>query len=202
MELRETALDGGWLIGLARKGDSRGFFARLFCEQEIAAAGREAGFVQINDSLSARAGTLRGLHYQLPSFTEVKVVRCIRGALWDCIVDLRPDSPTFKKWFGVTLSADNRTMLYVPRGFAHGFITLSDDAEAIYLVSAPYAPAFERGLRWNDPHFAIAWPRQPVELSEKDGNWPLFDPAYHRADELRAPALAAPARTPAAGAQP
>src|SRR3546814_5583832 len=148
MALRETPLDGAWLIDLARKRDSRVFFARLFCEQEFAAAGLEADCVQINDSLSARAGTLRGLHYQRPSFTEGKVCRCIRGALWDCIVDLRPDSPTFKKWFGVTLSADNRTMLYVPRGFAHGFITLSDDVEAIYLVSAPYAPEFERGLRW------------------------------------------------------
>lgn len=187
MELRETPLSGAFLIDLSKRGDSRGFFARLFCEREFAAAGLEANFVQINDSLSAREGTLRGLHYQLPPFQEVKVVRCIRGALWDCIVDLRPESPSFKQWFGVTLSADNRTMLYVPRGFAHGFVTLGDDAEVVYLVSAPYAPDHERGLRWNDPLFAIEWPRQPVEMSDKDSNWPLFDPAYHQVAELRMP---------------
>jgi len=192
MELRETPLSGAFLIDLSKRGDSRGFFARLFCEREFAAAGLEENFVQINDSLSAREGTLRGLHYQLPPLQEVKVVRCIRGALWDCIVDLRPESPSFKRWFGVTLSADNRTMLYVPRGFAHGFVTLSDDAEVVYLVSAPYAPDHERGLRWNDPLFAIEWPRQPVELSDKDSNWPLFDPAYHRVAELRMPVAAAP----------
>lgn len=190
MKLQETSLRDAWLLDLDRKGDSRGFFARLFCEQEFEAAGLEAGFVQINDSLSAKAGTLRGLHYQLPPFSEVKVVRCIRGALWDCIVDLRPDSPTFRKWFGVTLSAENRTMLYVPRGFAHGFVTLKDDAEVIYLVSAPYAPDHERGLRWNDPAFAIEWPREPAEMSDKDAGWPLFDPDYHRVEALRSPPLA------------
>jgi dTDP-4-dehydrorhamnose 3,5-epimerase len=193
MELRETPLSGAFLIDLARKGDSRGFFARLFCERAFASLGLESAFVQINDSLSARMGTLRGLHYQLPPFQEVKVVRCIRGALWDCIVDLRPGSPTFKRWFGVTLSADNRTMLYVPRGFAHGFVTLSDDAEVIYLVSAPYAPDHERGLRWDDPAIGIDWPQQPAEMSDKDRDWPLFDPSYHRVEELRMPTGAAPA---------
>ena len=200
MELRETPLSGAFLIDLSRRGDSRGFFARLFCEKEFAAAGLEANYVQINDSLSSNAGTLRGLHYQLPPFQEVKVVRCIRGALWDCIVDLRPASPTFKRWFGVTLSADNRTMLYVPRGFAHGFITLSEDAEVVYLVSAPYAPEHERGLRWSDPELAIEWPRQPAEMSDKDAGWPLFDPAYHRIAELRMPADVAAAGARAAGA--
>ena len=185
MQLRETPLSGAWLIDLERKGDSRGFFARLFCERAFAEAGLEANFVQINDSLSAGQGTLRGLHYQLPPHQEVKVVRCIRGALWDCIVDLRPDSSTFKQWFGVTLSAENRTMLYVPRGFAHGFITLTDDAEVIYLVSAPYAPEQERGLRWDDPAIGIDWPRVPTEMSDKDRNWPSLDPVWHRLDDLR-----------------
>lgn len=200
MQLRETPLSGAFVIDLSRRGDSRGFFARLFCEEAFAAAGLEANYVQINDSLSSKAGTLRGLHYQLPPFQEVKVVRCIRGALWDCIVDLRPGSPTFKRWFGVILSAENRTMLYVPRGFAHGFVTLSDDAEVIYLVSAPYAPEHERGLRWNDPALAIGWPQQPTEISDKDANWPLFDPAYHRVGELRMPAAPAVVRPQAAGA--
>lgn len=200
MELRETPLSGAFLIDLNRKGDSRGFFARLFCEKAFADLGLESDFVQINDSLSASMGTLRGLHYQLPPYQEVKVVRCIRGALWDCIVDLRPQSPTFKQWFGVTLSADNRTMLYVPRGFAHGFVTLSDDAEVIYLVSAPYAPEHERGLRWDDPAIGIDWPRHPVEMSEKDANWPSLDPAYHRIDELRMPTGAAAAEPRIVGA--
>jgi dTDP-4-dehydrorhamnose 3,5-epimerase len=189
MKLRETPLKDAWLIDLERKGDSRGFFARLFCEQDFADAGLESDFVQINDSLSAKAGTLRGLHYQLPPFTEVKVVRCIRGSLWDCIVDLRPDSPTFKKWFGVTLSADNRTMLYVPRGFAHGFVSLQDDAEVMYLVSATYAPEYERGVRWDDPAFAIDWPCQPAEISDKDGSWPYLEPDYHRVEALRTAGL-------------
>lgn len=198
MQLRETPLSGAWLIDLERKGDSRGFFARLFCERAFAEAGLEASFVQINDSLSASQGTLRGLHYQLPPHQEVKVVRCIRGSLWDCIVDLRPDSPTFKQWFGATLSAENRVMLYVPRGFAHGFITLTDDAEVIYLVSAPYAPEHERGLRWDDPAIGIDWPRVPTEMSDKDRNWPSLDPAWHRIEDLRErPADAVVAAAPA-----
>ncbi|RCS25662.1 dTDP-4-dehydrorhamnose 3,5-epimerase [Phyllobacterium salinisoli] len=193
MIFRETGLKDARLIDLTTRGDERGFFARLFCENEFGSAGLETDFVQINTSLSAKAGTLRGMHYQLMPSAEVKVVRCIRGALWDCIVDLRPHSPTFGKWFGATLSAENRTMLYVPRGFAHGFITLTDDVEALYLVSAFYAPEQERGLRWDDPFFAIEWPCQPVEISAKDGSWPSFDPDYHGVEGFRslagAPAL-------------
>jgi dTDP-4-dehydrorhamnose 3,5-epimerase len=185
MIFHETGLRDAWLIDLERKGDERGFFARLFCENEFGAAGLETQFVQINTSLSARAGTLRGMHYQLAPSAEVKVVRCIRGALWDCIIDLRPQSATFGKWFGATLSAENRTMMYVPRGFAHGFITLTDDVEAFYLVSAFYAPEQERGLRWDDPFFGIEWPREPVEISAKDRAWPSFDPEYHGVEGFR-----------------
>lgn len=185
MIFRETGLRDARLIDLDRKGDERGFFARLFCEKEFGAAGLETDFVQINTSLSARAGTLRGMHYQLMPAAEAKVVRCIRGALWDCIIDLRPQSATYGKWFGATLSAENRTMMYVPRGFAHGFITLTDDVEAFYLVSAFYAPEQERGVRWDDPSFAIEWPRQPVEFSAKDGGWPSFDPEYHGVEGFR-----------------
>jgi dTDP-4-dehydrorhamnose 3,5-epimerase len=185
MIFQRTPLEDAFLIDLSRREDERGFFARVFCANEFEAAGLTANFVQINNSLSSRAGTLRGMHYQLAPAAEAKVVRCIRGALWDCIVDLRPSSPTYGQWTGATLSADNRTMLYVPAGFAHGFITLTDDTEALYLVSAFYAPEYERGLRWNDPRFGIAWPREPTEISAKDSNWPLFDPAYHGVESLR-----------------
>lgn len=184
MLFRETSLKDAWLIDLAKKGDDRGFFARLFCENEFHSAGLETNFVQINTSFTAKAGTLRGMHYQLPPSAEVKVIRCVSGAMWDCIVDLRPPSPTFGKWFGATLSAENRTMMYVPRGFAHGFITLSDNVEVFYLVSALYAPEFERGLRWDDPRFAIAWPRQPIEVSGKDCSWRDFEAGYHGIDKL------------------
>jgi len=185
MLFHETPLVGAYLIEQERRGDARGFFARYFCENEFGAKGLETRFVQINNSLSAKAGTLRGLHYQLPPAAEVKVVRCVRGALWDVIVDLRPDSPTFKKWFGAELNAENRLMMYVPRGFAHAILTLSDDAEAIYLVSAFYGPEQERGVRWNDPAIGIEWPIQPVEISDKDAKWPDLDAGFHGLERMR-----------------
>ena len=129
-------------------------------------------FVQVNNSLSARKGTLRGMHYQLAPKAETKVVRCIRGALYDVILDLRQGSPTFGQSFGAELSAENRRMMYVPKGFAHGFFTLTDDTEAFYFVDEFYAPERERGIRWDDPRFAIAWPAQPAVLSEKDRGLP------------------------------
>ena len=137
--------------------------------------------MQINNSLTAVKGTLRGMHYQLPPAAEVKVVRCIRGALYDVILDLRPHSPSFGKWFGEELTAENRSMMYVPQGFAHGFVTLAPDTEALYLDSATYAPAEERGIRFDDPKFGIRWPVAPTELSDKDRKWPDYDPAYHGA---------------------
>ena len=158
MIFHETPLQGVFLIEPEKRGDERGFFARVFCEDEFAAHGLETRFVQANNSLTAKKGTLRGMHYQLPPAAEVKLVRCIRGGLHDLIVDLRPDSPSFGKWFGADLTAENRMMMYVPRGFAHGFVTLTEDAEALYLVSAPYAPQQERGLRFDDPWFAAEWP--------------------------------------------
>jgi dTDP-4-dehydrorhamnose 3,5-epimerase len=185
MKFHTTPLDGARVIELEQRGDQRGFFARYFCEREFAADGLETRFVQINNSLTAKKGTLRGLHYQLPPAAEVKVVRCVRGAFWDVIVDLRPDSPSFKKWFGAELSAENRQMMYVPRGFAHAFLTLTDDAEAIYLVSAFYGPEQERGVRWNDPAIGIEWPIEPVEVSPKDAEWPDLDPAFHGVESMR-----------------
>jgi dTDP-4-dehydrorhamnose 3,5-epimerase len=185
MKFVPTPLDGAYLIELEKRGDHRGFFARFFCEHEFAAAGLETRFVQVNNSLTASGGTLRGMHLQLPPAAEVKLVRCIRGALHDVIIDLRPDSPTYLKWFGADLSADNRIMMYVPRGFAHGFLTLADDTEALYLVSAFYAPEQERGVRFDDPRFAIVWPMAPKEMSEKDRSWPDYDPAGPLAAALR-----------------
>jgi dTDP-4-dehydrorhamnose 3,5-epimerase len=179
MKFLPTPLDGAFLIELEERGDARGFFARLFCEREFAAVGLENRFVQINNSLTRDEGTLRGMHYQLGEAAEVKVVRCVKGALWDAILDLRPDSPTFGQSFGAELSASNRQMMYVPRGFAHGFMTLAADTEALYLVSAFYAPERERGVRWNDPRFAMRWPVVPQVLSDKDANQRDFDPAWH-----------------------
>jgi dTDP-4-dehydrorhamnose 3,5-epimerase len=174
------------LIELEKRADQRGFFARFFCQNEFRAAGLVSQYAQINNSFSGRKGTLRGLHYQLPPASEVKIVRCIRGALFDCIVDVRPDSPTFGKWFGTELSADNRLTIYVPRGFAHGTLTLSDDTEAFYLVSDSYSPQLERGIRWNDSLFQIAWPIAPSEISPKDETWPDFDPSSRDIEALRA----------------
>lgn len=185
MQFHSTPVQGATLIELERRGDDRGFFARFFCEREFAAAGLKSHFVQINTSLTAKRGTLRGMHYQLPPSAEVKVVRCLRGALFDVVLDLRPDSPSFGRWFGAELNAENRTMMYVPEGCAHGFVTLQDDTEALYLVSAFYGPEEERGVRFDDPRFAIAWPEPPVEVSAKDRAWPDFDAAFHGTERMR-----------------
>lgn len=179
MIFTETPLAGAYVIDLETRGDERGFFARAFCADEFGRHGLVTRFAQINDSLSAGRGTLRGLHYQLAPHAETKVVRCVRGALHDVILDLRPGSPTFGRSHGVDLTAENRRMLYVPKGFAHGFVTLQDDTEALYLVDEPYAPAHERGVRWDDPRFAIRWPVAPAVLSDKDRGHRDFDPAWH-----------------------
>jgi dTDP-4-dehydrorhamnose 3,5-epimerase len=181
MKFLPTPLVGACVIELEKRGDERGFFARLFCEREFGAAGLDTRFVQINNSLSKDKGTLRGMHYQLGEAAEVKVVRCVRGGLWDAILDLRPQSPTFGQSFGAELSAENRRMMYVPRGFAHGLLTLEPETEALYLVSALYAPERERGIRWNDPRFSIAWPAEPKVISDKDAQQRDFDPAWHLA---------------------
>jgi dTDP-4-dehydrorhamnose 3,5-epimerase len=179
MKFVPTPLAGSYLIDLDKREDERGFFARFFCEREFAGAGLETRFVQINNSLSRDQGTLRGMHYQLEPSAEVKVVRALSGALWDAILDLRQSSPTFGQSFGVELTGQNRRMMYVPRGFAHGFLTLQPDTEALYLVSAFYDPARERGVRWNDPRFGIAWPVAPQVISDKDAGQRDFDPAWH-----------------------
>lgn len=179
MLFTETPLRGAYLIDLEKRSDDRGFFARAFCEREFAKHGLATRFVQANDSLSERKGTLRGMHYQVAPRAETKLVRCIRGALHDVILDLRTGSPTFGESFGAELSADNRRMMYVPKGFAHGLMTLTDDAEAFYLVDEFYSPEHERGVRWNDPRFGIRWPFPPVVVSEKDAAHRPFDPIWH-----------------------
>ncbi|TWT97605.1 dTDP-4-dehydrorhamnose 3,5-epimerase [Botrimarina colliarenosi] len=179
MIFNKTPLEGAYLLDLEKRGDDRGFFARVYCEGEFAEHGLPTHYVQVNNSLSADKGTLRGMHYQLEPHAETKLVRCVRGALWDCLLDLRPESATFGKWYGAELSAENRRMMVVPKGFAHGFITLTDDAEAFYLVDEAYAPTHERGIRWNDPAFGIEWPIEPVVLSDKDANQRDFDHEYH-----------------------
>lgn len=185
MKFHKTALRDAHLIELERKGDDRGFFARFYCEREFGVEALATHFVQMNNSLSAKKGTLRGMHYQLPPSAEVKVVRCLKGALWDCIADLRPDLPSFGKWFGAELDSDNRLMMYVPRGFAHAILTLTDDTEALYLVSDYYDPTAERGVRFDDPWLSIDWPIEPAEISAKDRAWPSFDPEFHGVERLR-----------------
>ena len=185
MKFHEAPIFGAHVIEPERRGDTRGFFARVFCEEEFAAAGVETRFAQINNSLSARQGTLRGLHYQLAPSAEVKVARCVQGSIYYVVADLRPDSPSFRQWFGVELNSDNRLMMYVPRGCATAMLTLSDNAEALYLASDFYAPERERGLRYDDPWLGIAWPAKPTEISPKDRAWPDFDPKYHRIEDLR-----------------
>lgn len=168
MIFSKTKLDGAYVINPELRKDDRGFFARIWCENEFKAHGLHTGLVQANMSRSNFKGTLRGMHYQLPPFAETKLVRCTKGAIFDVIVDIRKDSPTFKQWIGVELTEDNHTMLYVPEGFAHGFLTLTDSAEATYLVTAAYNAEHERGLRFNDSAFGIEWPTSISHISDKD----------------------------------
>lgn len=179
MRFIETSLPGAFLIELEKREDERGFFARFFCTREFEEKGLETCFVQVNNSFSKEKGTLRGMHYQLEPHAEVKIVRCIQGSFYDVILDLRPDSPTFGKSFGAVLSQQNRTMMYVPRGFAHGFLTLEPDSEVLYLVSHPYVAQGERGIRWNDPRFSICWPDTPSVVSDRDRSHPDFEASYH-----------------------
>jgi len=172
----ETEIPGAFAIDLERRDDDRGFFARAWCAEEFAAQGLSTRLVQANISFNASAGTLRGMHFQRAPHEEAKLVRCTRGALFDAIVDLRTDSPAYKRWFGVELTAENRRALYVPEGCAHGYQTLVDATEVFYLVSEAYAPESEAGVLWDDPAFGIAWP--PAEariISPKDASWPAFE---------------------------
>ncbi|MFC2085950.1 dTDP-4-dehydrorhamnose 3,5-epimerase [Bacteroidota bacterium] len=175
MIFTETKLSGAFIIDVEKRGDNRGFFARVFCRSEFEAHGLNAFVAQANTSYSKYQGTLRGMHFQRAPHEEAKLVRCTRGALHDVIIDLRPDSPTFQQWIGVDLTSENHRMLYVPEGFGHGFQTLVDDTEVTYLVSEFYAPQVEGGVRYNDPAFGIDWPGEVTVISDKDRNWPDFE---------------------------
>lgn len=174
MKFVAALLSGAYIIEPEPIKDNRGFFSRTFCQKEFEQHGLEFHFVQCNISWNKEKGILRGMHYQLPPHAEVKVVRCTRGAIYDVIIDLRPDSPSYCKWVGVELSADNYRMLYVPENFAHGYQTLEPNTEVFYLVSEFYAPSSERGVRWNDPAFKINWPLPNSILSTKDKSYPDF----------------------------
>jgi len=174
MIFQETGLEGAYFIDLEEKRDARGFFARTFCAEEFRAHGLTPVVVQCNLSYNFKKGTLRGMHYQVAPATETKLVRCLRGAVYDVIIDLRPDSPTYLQHVGAELSAENRRALYVPALFAHGYQALTDDAEVLYQVSEFYTPGLERGLRYDDPAFKIAWPLPVTVVSTKDAAWSPF----------------------------
>jgi dTDP-4-dehydrorhamnose 3,5-epimerase len=169
-----TELVGATIVDLERREDARGYFARTYCEREFEAHGLPTRMVQTNVSLTRRAGTLRGMHYQSAPHQEDKLVRCAHGAIWDAIVDIRPGSATYCKWLGVELSESNGRMLLVPKGFAHGFVTLSNDAIVCYQMSQFYTPGAERGARHDDAAFGIEWPVPVTDMSEKDRSWPDF----------------------------
>lgn len=175
MIFQKTILDKVLLIQLTKISDNRGFFARSWCQKEFEQQGLNPNLVQCNISFNQTAGTLRGMHFQAPPYEEAKLVRCTQGAIYDVVIDLRPNSPTYKQWIGVELTADNYKMLYIPEGMAHGFQTLVDRTEVFYQMSEFYVPEAARGVRWNDPAFDIKWPHcDHLIISEKDQNYPEF----------------------------
>jgi dTDP-4-dehydrorhamnose 3,5-epimerase len=174
MRFTPTSLAGAYLIQLEPRIDARGTFARAFCAREFAEQGLTSSFVQANISANVRAGTLRGLHFQHGPHSEVKLVQCVKGSVYDVVVDTRRESETYLQWTGVELSEGNGVMIYVPAGFAHGYQTLTDAANVLYLVSEFYTPELEGGLRYDDPKLEIKWPRAVSDISEKDGRWPLL----------------------------
>jgi dTDP-4-dehydrorhamnose 3,5-epimerase len=174
MLFQETALPGAYILDMERREDPRGFFARSWCIDEFEAHGLNTRLVQCNVSYNQRMGTLRGMHFQTAPYPEAKLVRCTMGAIWDVIIDLRPESPAYAQHVGVELTAQNRRMLYIPEGFAHGFQTLTDDTEVFYQMSEFYHPECAAGVRWNDPAFGIAWPLTDPILAEKDAAYPNF----------------------------
>ena len=174
MIFKETKLRGAYIIELEPLEDERGFFARSFCQKEFEQHSLNFCIVQCNLSHNKRKGTLRGMHYQIPPHEEAKLMSCIRGAIYDVIIDLRPNSSTYRQWFAVELTAENYKMLYVPTGFAHGFQTLVDHTEVFYQMSEFYHPECARGVRWNDPAFGIVWPDDIRVISDRDRQYPDF----------------------------
>jgi dTDP-4-dehydrorhamnose 3,5-epimerase len=174
MNFIETKLKGAFLVEIEKLTDERGFFGRSWCRKEFDSHGLNSHLVQANVSFNRKKGTLRGMHYQVAPFQESKLIRCTRGAIFDVIIDLRLDSPTYKQWTGVELTADNYTMFFVPEDFAHGFQTLTDETEIAYQVTQFYTPGSESGIRFDDPAFDIKWPLEVTTISDKDRTWPAF----------------------------
>lgn len=175
MIFTKTALKDAFIVDVEKKPDQRGFFARGFCAQEFIAHGLKPTVSQCNISFNHKKGTVRGMHYQVSPAAETKLVRCTKGAIYDVIIDMRPESPTFLSYIGVELTAENHRALYVPEMFAHGYQTLTDEAEVVYQVGEFYTPGYEKGLRYNDPFFNIEWPLEVTEISEKDSSWTLLE---------------------------
>jgi len=178
MIFKSTKIAGAYVVEPEVFTDERGFFARFWCEREFREHGLNSRIAQCSISFNTKKGTLRGMHYQIPPHAEVKTVRCTRGIMYDVIVDLRRGSPTFLQWIGVELNAENRSMLYVPEGCAHGFQTLEDNTEVLYQISEFHSPDHARGARWNDPAFGIRWPLPPQNVSARDRGWKDFLPAH------------------------
>ena len=174
MKFIKNKIKGSFVIELDKKDDQRGFFARYFCTHEFRKKNLTNKFIQINNSLTLKKGTIRGMHYQKKPFQEVKIIRCISGKIFDVIVDLRRGSNSYLNWYGLELNNDNRKMLYVPKGCAHGFLTLTNNCEIIYLVSKEYSPNHEMGLRFDDPKIKINWPNKIIHAAEKDMQWKLL----------------------------
>ena len=176
MLIRETPLPGVFILEPEKKEDNRGFFARAWSPEDMTGRGLDPRLAHCSISFNHRAGTVRGMHFQAAPREETKIVRCTRGAIFDVAIDLRPDSPTFKRWTAVELSATNHRALYIPKGCAHGFQALTDATEVLYLISEPYDPALARGVRWNDPAFGIRWPIADPILNDRDREYPDFAP--------------------------
>jgi dTDP-4-dehydrorhamnose 3,5-epimerase len=174
MRFRESPLAGLFVIDVEPAEDDRGFFARTYCAAAFAERGLDPAVAQSSIAYSARKGTLRGMHYQRAPHAETKLIRCTRGAVHDVAIDLRPGSPTFRRWFAAELTAANRRMLYIPEGFAHGYLTLEDETEISYQMSTPYHPEAAEGVRWDDPAFAITWPIEVAVIAERDRDYPDF----------------------------
>lgn len=177
MIFSETILKGAYVVDIDRKNDERGYFGRSFCQHEFSSHGLKTNIAQCNVSFNRIKGTLRGMHFQLAPKAEAKLVRCTRGAIYDVIIDLRPESATFCAWTSVEITEDNSRMLYIPEGFAHGFQTLADNTEVFYHMFEFYSPELARGVRWDDPAFGISWPIPDPIISDKDRAYPLYNRA-------------------------
>jgi len=178
MKFIETPLKGAYLIELEKRGDDRGFFARTFCKNEFVSIGHKSEFVQFNHSITKVAGSIRGMHFQVPPFTEIKLIRCVKGSVYDVIIDIRKDSSTFLNYFAIELSDANMLSLYIPEGFAHGFQSLREDSHLIYHHTAYYTPGSEGALRYNDPLLGIRWPLPVTVISDKDKDHALLNNSF------------------------